>query len=63
MNTKEKIDALEKEVNLTVEEIKLLLLDIQSFLSEARSPLRSKSGSNNLNLKDDSEKGVEHNGS
>lgn len=42
MDTEEKVKALEKEMMLTVEELKLLLLDIRSFLAEARSPLRAK---------------------
>jgi hypothetical protein len=63
MDTEERIKSLEKEVMLTVEEVKYILLDIRSFLSEARSPLRGKLGMDKFSLKEDSGKGVEQRGS
>jgi hypothetical protein len=62
MKIEERIQALENEVKLTVEEIKMILLDIRSFLSEASSPLRSKAETDKHDSKGDSAKGVVQNG-
>ncbi len=45
METEERVKALEDEFHQTKNEIKQLMLDIRALLMEARSPLRSTSGS------------------
>lgn len=63
MDTEEKLKALEKEMMLTVEELKLLLLDIRSFLAEARSPLRARRDAKKPGSQKVAVKGEEQNGS
>ena len=63
MKSEERIEALEQEVSDTVEEVKMILLEIRSFLSENSSPLRSQTDNGKNSLLDSSEKGVNRDGS
>ena len=62
MNTKERISALENEIQMTNEELKPILLDIRSLLAEAKSPLRRKLNGGNNHCDTDSGKVEEQHG-
>ncbi len=58
MEIEDRINNLEMALPLVKEEMQLLLLDIRSFISEARSPLRSKPDTSKTNPQDETKKGM-----
>jgi hypothetical protein len=58
MDIEAKLTSLEKELTLLRSEFTLILLDIRCFISEARSPLRSKPESVKISTQDDKKKGT-----
>jgi hypothetical protein len=62
MDTEDRINNLELAMPLVKEEMQQLLLDIRSFISEARSPLRAKPETGKANPKDETKKGMQRNG-